>query len=271
MNKPRIGEILMELDRMYDKYLATKSLFELKILAVNNFSDTKIDNENDISKCQKICEEKLQSISQINVISSSSLSLYHESFENLSNENIALFEMELKDSLNSIKSFLCEYEIILNLIEFISNPNDDSKVKLYLNDQKSQEKNITLSGHTKPIFCFQIFSDNKIITGSGDSSIKIWDIQKFKCICTLLGHRGAISHLKMSDDNLISVSADKTIKIWNLYGGYCVMTLIGHQNIIFCIKLLGNDTLVSGSFDQTIKVWDLNTGKCFLILLLNTN
>jgi WD40 repeat protein len=263
MSRLRIGEILIELDRMHDKYLATKSLFELKILVVNNFSETKIDNENDISKCQKVCEEKLQSISQINVISSSGLSLYHEYFENLSSENIPSFEMELKDSLNSIKSFLCEYEIILNLIEFISNPNDDRKVRLYLNDQKSQEKIVTLSAHTKPIYCFQIFSDNKIITGSGDNSIKIWDIQKFQCICTLLGHRAPVSHLKMSDDYLISVSADKTIKIWNIYGGYCMRTLIGHQNIIFCIKLLGNDTLVTGSFDQTIKVWDMNTGKCF--------
>jgi WD40 repeat protein len=248
--------MLTELDCAFKEYLTKKSLFELKIYAVNTFTQIECEPENEISKCQAVFNEKLQNISQIHVISSTDLNLFHEIFKDLNCENIATFMMELKHSLNCLKSYLSEYEIIINLIEFISNPSDNSKVKLYFSNQENQEKSVTLRGHTRPIFCIQILSSSKIITGSGDNTIKIWDLQTRQCIGTLEGHQNAISHLKMSDDNLISVSVDKTIKLWDLNQGFCTKTLIGHQSLILCVKLLVNDILISGSFDKTIKVND---------------
>jgi len=258
--------MLTELECVFKEYLTKKSLFELKIYAVNAFTKIESEHENEISKCQSICNEKLQNISQIQVISSSDLNLFHDIFKDLNSENIATFMTELKHSLNCLKSYLCEYEIIVDLIEFISNPSDNRKVKLYLSDQENQEKSVTLRGHTRPVFCIQILSSSKVITGSGDNTIKIWDLPTRQCIGTLVGHQNAISHLKMSDDNLISVSVDKTIKLWDLNQGFCVKTLIGHQSLILCIKLLVNDILVSGSFDKTIKVNDFRNRKILVIL-----
>lgn len=45
----------------------------------------------------------------------------------------------------------------------------------------------TLEGHTNSVFCFEIISDEIIISGSADSTIKCWNILTSECMKTLEG------------------------------------------------------------------------------------
>ncbi|OUL37177.1 hypothetical protein BV372_03540, partial [Nostoc sp. T09] len=58
----------------------------------------------------------------------------------------------------------------------------------------------------------------KLASGSGDNTIKIWDISTGKAIKTLTGHSSAVNSVVFSPDgqNLASGSDDKTIILWNL-------------------------------------------------------
>ncbi|MBE9117028.1 protein kinase [Lusitaniella coriacea LEGE 07157] len=123
----------------------------------------------------------------------------------------------------------------------------------------------TLSGHASAIYDLAISPDGQLLaSGSGDKTIKLWNLTTGKPIRTLTGHDGFVNHLLFSPDGniLISSSADKTLKIWDVVTGKLVRTLEGHDSFIN-VLLLSPDgrTLITASADDTLKIWDLETGK----------
>ncbi len=109
-------------------------------------------------------------------------------------------------------------------------------------------------GHTNGIMCLQ-FDDNILVTGSYDSTIKIWNIDTGDCIRTLRGHTSGIRALQFDDNKLISGSLDQTLKVWNWRTGECMSTYRGHTAGVIGLNFDGN-ILASGSVDHTIKIWN---------------
>jgi ankyrin repeat protein len=64
----------------------------------------------------------------------------------------------------------------------------------------------------------------------------------------------AFSH---DDSKLVSGSYDSSIKVWDATQGNCLLTLTGHSSIVYSVAFSHDDSkLVSGSRDNSIKVWD---------------
>ena len=60
---------------------------------------------------------------------------------------------------------------------------------------------------------------------------------------------------------IVSGSGDHTIKLWNLERGEEIYTLRGHQAWVSSVAFSPDgQTVVSGSGDHTIKLWDVATG-----------
>ena len=53
----------------------------------------------------------------------------------------------------------------------------------------------------------------------------------------------------------VSGSEDSTLKVWNIATGVCERTLEGHDNWVVCLAQLSDGRVVSGSRDHTLKVW----------------
>ena len=68
-----------------------------------------------------------------------------------------------------------------------------------------------------------------------------------------------ITLTQLSNGNLVSGSADSTIKIWNLENGSLLNTLTAHTSSVISLLVLSNGNLLSGSNDGTIREWNLNT------------
>ena len=76
----------------------------------------------------------------------------------------------------------------------------------------------TLKGHSYGVLSVAYSPDGtKIISGSGDETVKIWDANTGKCLKTLEGHSNTVQSLAYSPDGtkIISGSLDDTIKIWD--------------------------------------------------------
>ena len=70
----------------------------------------------------------------------------------------------------------------------------------------------------------------------------------------------------MEDGLLASGSGDKTVKIWNLDTGGCVATLRGHTNGVRCLAALEGGRIASGSHDCSIKIWEVADPKAWLAI-----
>ena len=83
-----------------------------------------------------------------------------------------------------------------------------------------------------------------------------------KLLKELEGHEAAILSLVVSNGRLISGSYDRTMKVWNTERGEPVRTVRGHSGYIRALTVSGKGKVVSGSDDGTFKVWKLEDGEC---------
>lgn len=124
---------------------------------------------------------------------------------------------------------------------------------------------LTLTGHSGPVWSVALSPDGQtIVSGSGDKTIKVWNLYTGQLIRTLSGHSSTVRSVTFSPNGqtIVSGSADKNIKVWNLYTGQLIRTLTGHSGSVWSIALSSDgQTIVSGSEDKTIKVWQAQTGE----------
>ncbi|KAI9322726.1 WD40-repeat-containing domain protein [Dichotomocladium elegans] len=113
--------------------------------------------------------------------------------------------------------------------------------------------------HLEAIYCIQ-FDDDKIVSGSRDRTIKIWDMQTGECRKTLMAHSASVLCLQYDDRYIFSGSSDATIIQWDIRTGSVIRVLYGHTESVLNLKFSGN-RLVSCSKDRTVRIWDLETGK----------
>ncbi|MDJ0658930.1 MAG: hypothetical protein QNJ42_05505, partial [Crocosphaera sp.] len=90
----------------------------------------------------------------------------------------------------------------------------------------------TLTGHSYWVEAVAVTPDGqKIISGSWDATLKIWDLATGNLENTLMGHSYWIEAVVVTPDGqkVISGSRDKTLKIWDLATGNLENTLMGHS------------------------------------------
>ena len=110
-----------------------------------------------------------------------------------------------------------------------------------------------------------MFSPNGklIASGSGDKTIKIWDVTNGQLLHTLDGHTYSVRSVCYSPNGnqIASGSEDLTIKIWNVTNGQLLHTLNGHTGSVNSVSYSPNgNQIASGSGDNTIKIWDVTNG-----------
>ncbi|KAI8067528.1 WD40-repeat-containing domain protein [Gongronella butleri] len=114
-----------------------------------------------------------------------------------------------------------------------------------------------LLDHTDGVYCVQ-FDDRKVVSGSRDCTIKIWDAVSFQCVRTLVGHDGSVLCLQYNQDYLISGSSDMTLIVWCMRTLQQVKRITGHTAKIS--DLCFNDKyVISGARDNMIRITRVGT------------
>jgi len=122
----------------------------------------------------------------------------------------------------------------------------------------------TLTGHSNRIYEANFSPNNRyVVTASGDSLAKIWDVSSGNLVKTLKGHSSHVFSAQFSpDSNRIVTAGGETAKIWEVSTGIQVKMLIGHAKIVHSAAYSPDGgVIVTTSEDGTAKLWNAQTGK----------
>ncbi|KAI8887290.1 WD40 repeat-like protein [Backusella circina FSU 941] len=143
-------------------------------------------------------------------------------------------------------------------------------------------------GHSSTVRCLSIVlptmvfgvlepSEPLIVTGSRDSTIRVWrlpdtengeefrgeeeDNKWFKFL--LLGHTESVRSIAAHGNTLVSGSYDNSVAIWNLESGRLVHRMERHSGYVYAVAIDPiRQHCMSGSMDCTVYIWDILTGEC---------
>lgn len=138
-------------------------------------------------------------------------------------------------------------------------------------------RHISFRGHSEQdrhvVTCLQ-FDTDKILTGSDDTNINVYDTNTGALRNTLEGHEGGVWALQYEGNTLVSGSTDRTVRVWDIAKGECTQIFHGHTSTVRCLQILmptkigtthdGKDLImpkkpliITGSRDSTLRVWYL--------------
>lgn len=139
---------------------------------------------------------------------------------------------------------------------------------------KVRPGHVAFAAHPRHVITCLQFDEEKIITGSDDTLIHVYDTKTGKLLSKLEGHEGGVWALQYEGNTLVSGSTDRSVRVWDIRKGICTQTFYGHTSTVRCLQILmPADTgkvedgkpvmmpqkplIITGSRDSQLRVWRL--------------
>ncbi|SPO04742.1 related to CDC4 - cell division control protein [Cephalotrichum gorgonifer] len=139
---------------------------------------------------------------------------------------------------------------------------------------KVQPGHVAFTAHAQHVITCLQFDDDKIITGSDDTLIHVYDTKTGKLRKRLEGHEGGVWALQYEDNILVSGSTDRSVRVWDIEKGLCTQVFYGHTSTVRCLQILmpslvpneqtkqlermpPKPLIITGSRDNNLRVWRL--------------
>ncbi|CAI7578484.1 unnamed protein product [Penicillium glandicola] len=123
------------------------------------------------------------------------------------------------------------------------------------------------------VTCLQ-FDTDKVIVGSDNATINVYDIKTGVFRATLEGHESGIWALEYFGNTLVSGAMDRSVRVWDIARAKCTHVFQGHTSTIRSLQILHpvqidqhpdgtpvmmpeQPLIISGSRDSTLRVWKL--------------
>ncbi|KAF5348407.1 hypothetical protein D9757_014482 [Collybiopsis confluens] len=104
---------------------------------------------------------------------------------------------------------------------------------------------------------------SKIVSGSENGAVHIWDAMAGQELAQLDGHTSEVTSVACSPDGskIVSGSYDQTVRIWDAVAGQQLAKLHGHTSKVMSVAFSPDGSkIVSGSYDETVRIWDAVAG-----------
>ncbi|KAL5014734.1 hypothetical protein ScPMuIL_009004 [Solemya velum] len=134
-----------------------------------------------------------------------------------------------------------------------------------------------LEGHSDLVTCVDL-CDSMLVTGSRDTTVKVWDLDDLREVHNLGGHTGTVTGVHIvplqdsvrmsetlgteSDERLvISCSLDCNIKLWSVSTGHELRSVYTFNSVTCFAYCPFNHTVITGSDGGKIEMWGLDSGE----------
>jgi hypothetical protein len=113
---------------------------------------------------------------------------------------------------------------------------------------------------------------NCVLTGAGDGTVRLWDLEVGCCLRVLEGHKGSVTDVAWGADQRRALCcADRSVLLWDVEGRQCLRVLAGHMGNVQCVAWSADQRrALSGAGDGTVRLWDVEAGRCLRVLEAHT-
>ncbi|ORX78397.1 WD40 repeat-like protein [Anaeromyces robustus] len=131
-------------------------------------------------------------------------------------------------------------------------------------------RQISFSGHEQNVVTCLQFDSERIISGSDDQTINVYDTKTGQLLKKLEGHNGGVWALQYWKNTLVSGSTDRTVRVWDIEEGCCTHKFHGHTSTVRCLIIVTPTenpithkiepkipVIITGSRDSNLRIWKL--------------
>ena len=133
-------------------------------------------------------------------------------------------------------------------------------------------RHLAFKAHGRHVVTCLQFDSDKILTGSDDTNINVYDTQTGALRSRLTGHEGGVWALQYVGNTLVSGSTDRSVRVWDIEKGECKHVFAGHTSTVRCLVILmptevgrtpkgkrimmpSEPLIITGSRDSNLRVW----------------
>ncbi|WWC88421.1 uncharacterized protein L201_003332 [Kwoniella dendrophila CBS 6074] len=169
--------------------------------------------------------------------------------------------------ITKIATIQCKSTVLSVIVSpnYIVSAGKDNVINVYSRD--TFEISRSLIGHSQPVNSLSMSSDkSKILSGSGDGTWRIWDLESGSVIREGGEGRG-IACVEWSGDHAVTGSGDNLVKLYSASSGDLLNTFEGHQELVRSVTVnMSAGVILSASYDKTIRMWNVKTGDLIKIV-----
>lgn len=77
----------------------------------------------------------------------------------------------------------------------------------------------------------------RVVSGSRDATLRVWDIDTGQCLHVLMGHVAAVRCVQYDGRRVVSGAYDYMVKVWDPETETCLHTLQGHTNRVYSLQV----------------------------------
>jgi F-box and WD-40 domain protein CDC4 len=141
-------------------------------------------------------------------------------------------------------------------------------------DPQTEPQHLAFPAHGRHVVTCLQFDNDKILTGSDDTKIHVYNTSTGALAKQLDGHEGGVWALQYDGNTLVSGSTDRTVRVWDVEKGRCRHVFQGHTSTVRCLVILKpavvghkedgtpimmprEPLIITGSRDSTLRIWAL--------------
>jgi U3 small nucleolar RNA-associated protein 13 len=151
--------------------------------------------------------------------------------------------------------------------QFLASGSQDKTAKVYEIEYTVTKSGVrgdikllgVCKGHKRGVWSVRFGRAERVLaTGSGDKTIRLWNLDDFTCVKTFEGHTNSVLRVDFlnAGTQMVSTASDGLVKIWNVREEECITTMDGHEDKVWALAVSKDErTVVSGAADSAVNFW----------------